>query len=218
MVKKFIQKNKIYLALILVMACILLFARKKQVYTVYDEAGKAWEMEVIRPLWSSYSNKLVFKAADEKFTRDFKGKYEHNIYKVQTGRVNAETKFDIAFGVYNKAPSHKVYAKRMFIYYIKDGRLLPKFRCSRFVTPMVDFALADLDGDGYDEIYTLEKYQGIYTINMYRQYDLKIERLSTQKLNFKAEALERENSKLYIKSDKNYQVILKNKEVKIYED
>ena len=201
--------------LVLVMACV--FAKKKSVYQVFDEDNRPWQMTVVRPLWSKYSNKLIFTSGDDKFIMDFKGKYEHNIYKIQTGRVNDETNFDIAFGVYNKAPSHQVYAKRMFIYYIDDGVLRPKFRCSRFIRPMVDFAMADLDGDGFDEIYTIEKYKNQYSLNMYRQYDLKIELISSFDLDFKADSFLIDQG-LFLVGDEIHQVYLKNEEVSIYED
>lgn len=201
--------------LVLVMACV--FAKKKSVYQVFDEDNRPWQMTVVRPLWSKYSNKVIFTSGDDKFIMDFKGKYEHNIYKVQTGRVNDETNFDIAFGVYNKAPSHQVYAKRMFIYYIDDGMLRPKFRCSRFIRPMVDFALADLNDDDFDEIYTIEKYKDQYSLNMYKQYDLKIELISSFDLDFKADSFLIDQG-LFIVGDEKHQVYLKNKEVSIYED
>lgn len=214
---KFTKKKLIGLIvlLVLVMACV--FAKKKSVYQVFDEDNRPWQMTVVRPLWSKYSNKVIFTSGDDKFIMDFKGKYEHNIYKVQPGRVNDETNFDIAFGVYNKAPSHQVYAKRMFIYYIDNGILRPKFRCSRFIRPMVDFALADLNGDGFDEIYTIEKYKGQYSLNMYRQYDLKIELISSFDLDFKADSFLIDQG-LFIVGDQKHQVYLKKEEVSIYED
>ena len=215
---KFTRKKLIWVfLLLLVFIWLIFFAKRSQTYEVYDEDNRPWQMTVVRPLWSKYSNKLIFESGDEKFVRDFKGKYEHNIYKVQTGRVNDETNFDIAFGVYNKAPSHQVYAKRMFIYYIDDGILRPKFRCSRFIRPMVDFALADLDGDGFDEIYTIEKYKDQYSLNMYRQYDLKIELISSFDLDFKADFFLIDQG-LFIVGDQKHQVYLKNEEVSIYEN
>ena len=217
MIYKFTKKKLIGLIILLVLVMACVFAKKKSVYQVFDEDNRPWQMTVVRPLWSKYSNKLIFTSGDDKFIMDFKGKYEHNIYKIQTGRVNDETNFDIAFGVYNKAPSHQVYAKRMFIYYIDDGILRPKFRCSRFIRPMVDFALADLNGDGFDEIYTIEKYKGQYSLNMYRQYDLKIELISSFDLDFKADSFLIDQG-LFIVGDEKHQVYLKNEEVSIYED
>ena len=217
MIYKFTKKKLIGLIILLVLVMACVFAKKKSVYQVFDEDNRPWQMTVVRPLWSKYSNKVIFTSGDDKFIMDFKGKYEHNIYKVQTGRVNDETNFDIAFGVYNKAPSHQVYAKRMFIYYIDDGVLRPKFRCSRFIRPMVDFAMADLDGDGFDEIYTIEKYKNQYSLNMYRQYDLKIELISSFDLDFKADSFLIDQG-LFIVGDQIHQVYLKNEEVSIYED
>ena len=214
---KFTKKKLIGLIILLVLVMACVFTKKKSVYQVFDEDNRPWQMTVVRPLWSKYSNKVIFTSGDDKFIMDFKGKYEHNIYKIQTGRVNDETNFDIAFGVYNKAPSHQVYAKRMFIYYIDDGILRPKFRCSRFIRPMVDFAMADLDGDGFDEIYTIEKYKNQYSLNMYRQYDLKIELISSFDLDFKADSFLIDQG-LFIVGDQTHQVYLKNEEVSIYED
>ena len=104
---KFTRKKLIWVfLLLLVLIWLIFFAKKSQTFEVFDEEGRAWDMTVVRPPWSKYSNKVIFTSGDDKFIMDFKGKYEHNIYKIQTGRVNDETNFDIAFGVYNLSLIH----------------------------------------------------------------------------------------------------------------
>ena len=59
---------------------------------------------------------------------------------------------------------------------------------------MYDFILYDIDGDGFDEVVSIEKYKGVYSIGIYKQYDMLIERIATKKINFRPTKL--------IKSDK----------------
>lgn len=160
--------------ILMLLFSLFVFSERVQDYNVIDEEGREVTLFVYYWRFSKFSNKIRFKSSDYDVIKTFKGKYELNIWKVDIGRLNDENKMDIVFGVYNEAPHHKVMTRRMFAYKISDGKLLPKFRCSRFMTPMVDFNLYDIDGDGFDEVVTLEEYKGVQSLNIYRQYDLKI--------------------------------------------
>ena len=62
---------------------------------------------------------------------------------------------------------------------------------------MYDFILYDIDGDGFDEVVSIEKYKGIYSIGVYKQYDMLIERIATKKIDFRPTKLSKDK-KLYI--------------------
>lgn len=166
-------------------------------YSVQDEVLGDVEMTLTKPIFARFYNKVSFTKDGVTKTRSFDGKYKHNIYKVDFGRVNDENKFDIAFGVYSIAPWHRKPSKRVFLYKVVNLELKPKFRCSRLITPMYDFILYDADGDGFDEVVSIERYKGVYSVGIYKQYDMKIERIATRKLDFRPTRLFKDD-KLYI--------------------
>ena len=166
-------------------------------YSVQDEVLGDVEMTLTKPIFARFYNKVSFTKDGVTKTRSFDGKYKHNIYKVDFGRVNDENKFDIAFGVYSIAPWHRKPSKRVFLYKVVNLELKPKFRCSRLITPMYDFILYDADGDGFDEVVSIESYKGVYSVNIYKQYDMKIERIATKRLDFRPTRLTKDD-KLYI--------------------
>lgn len=80
-------------------------------------------------------------------------------FKIELGDFTGDGICEIALGVVKKTPHHKIMAKRCFTYNLdfKEKRLVAKFRISKFSRPHEDFKLFDMDGDGIDEIITLEK-------------------------------------------------------------
>ena len=66
---------------------------------------------------------------------------------------------------------------------------------------MYDFILFDADGDGFDEVISIEKYKGVYSIGIYKQYNMLIERIATRKIGFRPTKLSKDN-KLYIEGIK----------------
>ncbi len=192
------MKNKIFALTIVLLLVLLAFSRvetTEKCIVIDEELGEV-EMTLAKPIFARFYNKVTFTKDGTKKTKTFSGKYKLNIYKVDLGRVNDENKFDIAFGVYSIAPWHRTPSKRVFLYKVVDLDLKPKFRCSRLITPMYDFILYDIDGDGFDEVVSIEKYKGVYSIGIYKQYDMLIERIATKKINFRPTKL--------IKSDKLY--------------
>lgn len=190
------MKNKIFALAIVLLLAFLAFSRvetTEKCIVIDEELGKV-EMSLSKPIFARFYNKVTFTKDNLSKTKTFDGKYKLNIYKVDLGRVNDENKFDIAFGVYSIAPWHRTPSKRVFLYKVVGLELKPKFRCSRLINPMYDFILYDIDGDAFDEIVSIEKYKGVYSIGIYKQYDMLIERIATKKINFRPTKL--------IKSDK----------------
>ena len=193
------MKNKIFVLATLLLLALLVFSRVETTvsYTVLDEELGEVVMTLSKPIFARFYNKVTFTKDGTKKTKAFEGKYKLNIYKVDLGRVNDENKFDIAFGVYSIAPWHRTPAKRIFLYKVVNLDLKPKFRCSRLINPMYDFILYDMDGDSFDEIVSIEKYKGLYSIGIYKQYNMRIERVASRKINFRPIRLIKKG-KLYI--------------------
>lgn len=194
------MKKKIIALLILILLVLISLSRVEtsKNYIVVDEELGEVEMTLSKPIFARFYNKVTFTKDGRSKTKTFDGKYKLNIYKVDLGRVNDENKFDVAFGVYSIAPWHRTPSKRVFLYKVVDLDLKPKFRCSRLITPMYDFILYDIDADGFDEVVSIEKYKGVYSIGVYKQYDMKIERIATMKLDFRPTRISKEASKLFI--------------------
>lgn len=192
------KKKSLAIAILLLLALIAISRiETTHSYTVLDEELGEVEMTLAKPIFSRFYNKVTFAKDGRSKTKSFEGKYKLNIYKVDLGRVNDENKFDIAFGVYSIAPWHRTPSKRVFLYKVVDLDLKPKFRCSRLINPMYDFILFDIDGDCFDEVVSIEKYKGVYSIGVYKQYDMLIERIATRKIDFRPTKLLKDK-KLYI--------------------
>ena len=86
---------------------------------------------------------------------------------------------ELAIGVYKKTPFDQKFDRRCFLYNIdfKNKKLRPKLRISRLYNPIKDFNLCDLDGDGYDEIISIEKnLDGNYLFGVYDWTNFAVER------------------------------------------
>jgi len=79
-----------------------------------------------------------------------------NPWKIALGDIDGDGKKEVSVGVYKKAPFHQVLAKRPFIYSYENHRLNPKWRGSRLSRPFTDYNFCDIDGDGIDEIISIE--------------------------------------------------------------
>ncbi len=180
------MKKKIFALAIVILLAILALSRIEttEKYKVIDEKLGEVEMTLSKPIFARFYNKVTFTKDNLSKTKTFEGKYKLNIYKVDLGRVNDENKFDIAFGVYSIAPWHRTPSKRVFLYKVDNLDLKPKFRCSRLINPMYDFILYDID-------------KGVYSIGIYKQYNMLIERIATRKLDFRPTKLSKDK-KLYI--------------------
>lgn len=192
------MKKTLAVSFILLIVFILVSRiETSKVYKVVDEELGEVELVLSKPIFARFYNTVTLRKDGISKTKNYTGKYKLNIYKADFGRVNDENLYDIAFGVYSVAPWHRVSAKRMFLYKSVNLDLKPKFRCSRLITPMYDFLLYDIDKDGFDEIISIEKYKGVYSIGVYKEYDMKIERIAVKEIDFRPTKLSKDK-KLYI--------------------
>ena len=83
-----------------------------------------------------------------------------NPWKLTSGDVDGDGRFEVAVGVYKKSRYDPVWAKRVFFYKLGKERLLPKWLGSRLSRRFDDFVLADLDGDATHELVALERRPG----------------------------------------------------------
>lgn len=198
-----------------VIVFILFMMSKESVsFDVVDDDGKPVTLTLRKRRFQKYYNEVTLSDDENVNTHVFKDKYTLNIWKWKMGRVNDENNEDIAFGVYNIAPHHRIMTNRVFIYTVKDLELQPKFRASRLTYPISDFTLFDIDGDGYDEVVAIEKYKGDFYISAYKEYDLKIERVYFGKFLFEISRFTHDEENLSVETEKGkFNVGLKNKEV-----
>lgn len=139
---------------------------KSDEISLVTSSGEA-RVVLFRKPFSSYSNRIEIETSGDVYRKDFKGKNPLNIWKLEVGDVEGDGEMELALGVYKKSPHHKVLTKRVFLYNIVDGRLKPKFRASRLSLPMDDFILYDIEGDGRDEIVSIEIKDKSYFIAAY---------------------------------------------------
>lgn len=206
---------KKFLVVTIVLVIILfIFSKESISFDVVDDDGKSVTLTLRKRRFQRYYNEVTMSDDENVNTHVFKDKYTLNIWKWKTGRVNDENNEDIAFGVYNIAPHHRIMTNRVFIYTVKDLELQPKFRASRLTYPISDFTLFDIDGDGYDEVMAIEKYKGDTYISAYKEYDLKIERVYFGKFLFEISRFSNDSENLSVETEKGtFNVGLKNKEV-----
>lgn len=79
-----------------------------------------------------------------------------NPWKVQVCDVDGDGKKEVSLGVYTVAKYHPVYAKRPFLYEFRNRKLYPKWLGSRLSQPFDDYVFSDMDGDGMDELISVE--------------------------------------------------------------
>lgn len=79
-----------------------------------------------------------------------------NPWKLQVADVDGDGRPEVVVGAWKRSPRDPVMAKRVFVYSWNGKRLLPKWLGSRLTRRFDDFALADLNEDGWDELAALE--------------------------------------------------------------
>ncbi|HWQ29441.1 MAG TPA: hypothetical protein VN549_00510, partial [Negativicutes bacterium] len=117
-----------------------------------------------------YGNKLVVLGLDNGLKIEYERKFsELNPWKVQTCDVNGDSRMEIALGVYKKTAFHPVTAKRPFLYNWNQKDIVPMWRGSRLSRPFDDYIYLDIDADGRDELFAVERLSdGKALINEYR--------------------------------------------------
>ncbi|MBS6535232.1 MAG: hypothetical protein KH327_05315 [Peptoniphilus harei] len=142
---------------------------------VIDSASQANLSAEIISLDDEYGSELRIKNKNEEFIIDVS---DLRPWKVDFCNVDGG-EMEMALGVYKKTPFDQKFARRCFLYNIdfKNQKLRPKLRISRLHNPIKDFNLCDLDGDGYDEIISIEKnLDGNYLFGVYDWTNFAVER------------------------------------------
>jgi len=75
---------------------------------------------------------------------------------VMAGDINRDGVTEVSLKVYKAAEYDPEPAQRPFFFNVSRGRLEAVWLGSRLARPFVDYTVADLDGDGYDELAALE--------------------------------------------------------------
>jgi len=105
----------------------------------------------------AFGESLIIFSMDEELEEIYKKHFEDmNPWKIQTADVDGDGIKEISIGVYKKSQFHPVMAKRPFIYNWHGNHISPKWRGSRLSRPFEDYIFADIDGDGLDEIVSIE--------------------------------------------------------------
>lgn len=92
-----------------------------------------------------------------------------NPWKLQTADVDGDGRHEVVVGVWKKSPRDPVMARRVFVYSWDGKRLAPKWLGSRLARRFDDFALADVNGDGWWELAALETVpDGKHRVALYR--------------------------------------------------
>lgn len=92
-----------------------------------------------------------------------------NPWKIQTADVDGDGKIEISIGVLKTTGTDPVMRKRPFIYSWGETGLRPKWLGSRLSKPFDDYIFHDLDGDGLDELISIERLaDGRKVLNAYK--------------------------------------------------
>ena len=142
---------------------------------VIDSASQANLSVEIISFDDKYGSELRIKNKNEEFIIDVS---DLRPWKIDLANVDGGP-IELALGVYKKTPFDQKFDRRCFLYNIdfKNQKLRPKLRNSRLHNPIKDFNLCDLDGDGYDEIISIEKnIDGNYLFGVYDWTNFAVER------------------------------------------
>lgn len=107
--------------------------------------------------FSKYGKDVVIFSLDGEIKEMYREDFSRlKPWKITTGDIDGDGKCEVSIGVYKKTPFHQVMAKRPFIYSFENNKLVPKWRGSRLSKPFTDYDFCDIDGDGIDEIVSIE--------------------------------------------------------------
>ena len=148
--------------------------RGKEAIVLDKAAHVNLDAEIIS-LDGRYGSELKIKSKGREFSIDVS---DIRPWKIDFCNVDGG-EMELALSVYKKTPFDKKFDRRCFLYNIdfKNKKIRPKLRISRLYNPIKDFNLCDLDGDGYDEIISIEKnLDGNYLFGVYDWTNFAVER------------------------------------------
>ncbi|OYU96510.1 MAG: hypothetical protein CFE21_08985 [Bacteroidetes bacterium B1(2017)] len=70
----------------------------------------------------------------------------YEIFKLDTGDINQDGKFDLCIGIIKPTPFDTIYKKRLFIFQIDRDYIRPLWLSSRLVRPLEDFCVINSKG------------------------------------------------------------------------
>lgn len=107
--------------------------------------------------FSKYGSEVVIYSLDGEIKEIYREDFSRlKPWKVVLGDIDGDGIDEVSIGVYKKTPFHQVMAKRPFIYSYENNSLQPKWKGSRLSKPFTDYDFCDIDGDGIDEIVSIE--------------------------------------------------------------
>ncbi len=151
------------------------------------------EVLIYGPRYSKYGNTIIIPSIS--YIKKLRGRNKFNIFKLDICDLDGDGIEEINFGVYKKSPHHRVMAKRVFAYNFEE-KLVPKYRCSRFSKPLLDYFIKEKDRS---EIYCLLRTRTGKTVEVYRYTDFSYERIKTFDLDT-YEDIKLEDNKIFVKN------------------
>lgn len=119
-----------------------------------DGNGEEELVFLTKKLFSKYGKEVVIYSSDrEIYRKDFS---DLKPWKIAIGDIDGDGIEEVSIGVYKTTTFHPLMNKRPFIYRYEDGELYPKWRGSRLSRPFIDYLFYDIDGNGIDEIISIE--------------------------------------------------------------
>ncbi len=118
----------------------------------------------------TYGKGFLVYSLDNGFKRVFYQSFEDmNPWKIQISDVDGDGNKEISITMFKETRFHPVMANRPYIYDWVDNSIFPKWRGSRLSKPFDDYIFQDIDGDGADELISIEILQnGNKIINSYK--------------------------------------------------
>lgn len=189
---------------ILLILGLLLAGCGSQEKVIDRSEGKYYTAEILST-GRDYGQRLKISGKDQSFTLDLS---EINPWKVEFCNLDGGEE-ELAIGVFKESPLHKIMAKRVFFYNIGEGRLVPKYRMSRLSYPFDDFALADVDGCGNDELIALERTKdGRFQLGGYQWFGFVFERVYSGEVWDEAYELDGERGLFLADGENIYPIVL----------
>lgn len=164
-----------------------------------DISGDGQDERVVltRKLLSKYGKEvIIYRGREDIYRSDMS---DLKPWKIAIGDIDGDGISEISIGVYKTTIFHPVMDKRPFIYSFGEDGLQPKWRGSRLSRPFTDYLFHDLDGDGWDEIISIESLEdGDKIINTYKWKGFGFEGFVESKGYGDIENLRLEDGRIYV--------------------